>query len=76
MDFIVKLLKLKEPGITEAYDSVFVVTDRLTKYEYFIPYRENISIKDLAYLFNRHVISQYRIPKRIISDRDKLFRRF
>jgi hypothetical protein len=32
--------------------------------------------EDLVYLFNRHVISQYRILKRIISDRDKLFRRF
>jgi hypothetical protein len=34
------------------------------------------NIKDLAYLFNRHVVSQYRVLKKIISDRDKLFRRF
>jgi hypothetical protein len=76
MDFIVKLSKSKEPGTEEPYDSVFVVTDRLIKYGYFIPCREDMLAEDLAYLFNRHVISQYGILKRIISDRDKLFRRF
>jgi hypothetical protein len=35
-----------------------------------------MSAKDLAYLFNKYIISQYKIPKKIISDRDKLFRRF
>jgi hypothetical protein len=66
----------KEPGTDQFYDSIFIATNRLTKYEYFILYRKNMSAKDLAYLFNRHVISQYKIPKKIISDRDKLFRRF
>jgi hypothetical protein len=76
MDFIIKLPVSKEPGINQPYNSIFVATDRLTKYGYFIPCRENMSAEDLAYLFNRHVISQHEIPKRIISDRDKLFRRF
>jgi hypothetical protein len=76
MNFIIKLPKSKEPGIEKLYDFIYVVTDRLTKYKYFIPCRENMSAEELAYLFNRHVISQYKIPKRIISDRDKLFRRF
>jgi hypothetical protein len=66
----------KEPEIDQFYDFIFVATDRLTKYGYFILYRENMSAKNLAYLFNRHVISQYKVPKKIISDRDKLFRRF
>ena len=35
-----------------------------------------MSAEDLAYLFNRYVISQYEIFKKIISDKDKLFRRF
>ncbi len=56
MDFIIKLSKLKELGIIEIYDFVFVVTDRLTKYEYFIPCREDILVKDFTYLFNRHVV--------------------
>jgi len=76
MDFIVKLPVSKEPGTNQPYDSIFVATDRLTKYGYFIPCREDMSAEDLAYLFNRHVVSQHGVPKRIISDRDKLYRRF
>jgi hypothetical protein len=76
MDFIVKLPESKELGTNQSYDFIFVATDRLTKYGYFIPCREDMSAEDLAYLFNRHVVSQYGVPKRIISDRDKLFRRF
>jgi hypothetical protein len=57
MDFIIKLLKLKEPGITEEYDFVFVVTDKLTKYGYFISCREDMLVKELTYLFNRYMIS-------------------
>jgi uncharacterized membrane protein YheB (UPF0754 family) len=66
----------KESETNQPYDSIFIATDRLTKYGYFIPYRKDMSAKDLAYLFNRHVISQYEISKKIISDKDKLFRKF
>jgi hypothetical protein len=76
MDFIVKLPIFKKPGINQPYDSIFIATDRLTKYGYFILYRENMSAEDLAYLFNKYVISQYKILKKIISDKNKLFRRF
>ena len=57
MDFIIKLPVSKEPGTDQSYDFIFVATDKLTKYGYFILYREDMSVKDLAYLFNRHVIS-------------------
>jgi hypothetical protein len=57
MDFIVKLLISKEPGTDQFYDFIFIATDRLTKYGYFISYRKNILAEDLAYLFNRHIIS-------------------
>jgi hypothetical protein len=76
MDFIIKLSKSKESGTEELYDSIYIVTDRLTKYGYFILCRENMSAEELAYLFNRHVISQYGVFKKIISDKNKLFRRF
>jgi hypothetical protein len=57
MDFIVKLPVFKELKTGQPYDFIFIMTDRLTKYDYFISCRENISVKDLAYLFNRHVVS-------------------
>jgi len=52
MDFIVKLLKFKEPGTEKLYDFIYIVIDRLTKYGYFILYRENMLAEELAYLFN------------------------
>ena len=56
MDFIIKLPVSKEPGTDQSYDSIFIVINRLTKYGYFILYRKDISAKNLAYLFNRHII--------------------
>jgi hypothetical protein len=56
MDFIVKLSVFKELEIDQFYNFIFVVTDRLIKYGYFIPCRENILAEDFAYLFNRHMI--------------------
>jgi hypothetical protein len=56
MNFIVKLPKSKEPGTEKLYDFIYVVTDRLMKYGYFISYRKDMSAEELAYLFNRHVV--------------------
>ena len=58
-------------GVT--YDSVLVVTDRLTKYCYFIPYKESSTAEDLVYIFLRTIASQHGLPKEIISDRETLF---
>ena len=73
LDFIVKFPESKESMTKTSFNSILIVTDRLTKYDYFIPYRENFSAEDLAYLFNKHIIGNHGILKRIISDRDKLF---
>ena len=72
-DFIVKLPASKEPMTKVAYDSIWVVTDRLTKYGYFVPYKESSDATDLAYIFLKIVVSQHGLPDEIISDRDKLF---
>ena len=73
MDFIVKLPALKEVITGVIYDSVLVVTDRLTKYAYFIFYKEGLIAEELVYAFNKNVIVNYRILEEIISNRDKLF---
>ena len=57
MDFIIKLPVFKKPETNQPYDFIFIVTDRLTKYDYFIPCREDMLAEDLAYLFNKYVIS-------------------
>jgi hypothetical protein len=62
-----------KPIIKVVFDSILVIIDRLTKYGYFILYKESLLIEELAYAFNKYIIGNYRISKEIISDRDKLF---
>ena len=57
MDFIVKLPVSTVLGLSDCYDSVFMVMDRLTKYAYFILCKEGINAKEFAILFYRVVMS-------------------
>jgi hypothetical protein len=73
LGFIVKLPPFIKLITKVVFDSILVIIDRLTKYGYFILYKESLSVEKLAYTFNKHIIKNYRIPKKIISDKDKLF---
>ena len=73
LNFIMKLPESQELITKTSFDSILIVTDRLTKYGYFIPYRESSSAENLAYVFNKYIIENHGIPKKIISDRNKLF---
>ena len=55
------------------YDLILVITDRLMKYRYFIPYKEALSAEKLAYMFLRVIAANYELPEEIIFNRDKLF---
>jgi hypothetical protein len=55
------------------YDLILVVINRLTKYAYFIPYKEGSTAEELVYTFNRNIIINYGILEEIINNRDKLF---
>ena len=72
-DFIVKLPKSKERLTNVTYNSILVITDRLTKYGYFIPYKESSNTEDLVYVFLRIVVANHGLLEEVISDRDKLF---
>jgi hypothetical protein len=73
LDFIIKLPPSKEALTGVIYDSILVITDRLTKYAHFIFYKEGLTAEELAYTFNRNIITNYRIPEEIINNKDKLF---
>jgi hypothetical protein len=73
LNFIVKLPSSVESIIEVVFDSILVIIDRLTKYGYFISYKESLLTEELAYTFNKHIIGNYEISKKIISDKDKLF---
>ena len=44
------------------YDSIMVVINRFTKYAYFIFYFESFLAEDLAYMFYKYVMANYRFP--------------
>ncbi len=73
LDFIVKLPLSKDPLTGVEYDSILVITERLTKYGKFIPYLEASDAEALAYTFIRVILADHGMPEEIISDRDKLF---
>jgi len=73
LDFVTKLPLSMDPMTKVKYDSILVITDRLTKYAYFIPYLESSNAEDLAYTFLRVIFANHGMPETIISDRDKLF---
>jgi hypothetical protein len=49
LDWIVKLPESTEPMTGAVYDSILVIVDKMSKYAYFVPYKEESSAKDLAY---------------------------
>jgi hypothetical protein len=73
LDFVVKLLLSRDLITGIEYDSILVITDRLTKYTYIILYLEASTAKDLAYVFLRMIVVNYSALEEIISDRNKFF---
>ena len=73
IDFITRLLELRDSVTRLKYDSILVVVDRFTKAIEVIPFQRNYTAVQLGYVINNRVICYYRILKTIISNRDKLF---
>jgi len=69
----VKLPKSEDPLTGTAYDSIFVICDRMTKYSYFVPYLEAANAPMLAFTFLRTVFANHGMPETIISDRGTSF---
>jgi len=73
MDFITKLPLSTDPATGVKYDSILTVVDRLTKWSYFIPYKESWSAEQLADVVFRHIASVHGWPEEWITDRDTKF---
>ena len=67
MEFITDL------PISDGYDTILVVIDRLTKMSYFIPCRKDLNPRQFARLFLKEIIRLHGIPRDIITDRGILF---
>ena len=59
--------------ISNGYDSILTVVDRLTKMAHFIPCRKNMNAEELAQLMLNHVWKLHGTPKTIVSDRGSIF---
>jgi hypothetical protein len=59
LDFVTKLSLFKELITGVIYNSIIIVTDRLTKYAYFISYFESFLAEDLAYIFYKYIMANY-----------------
>jgi len=73
LDFITKLSFSTNPTISIKYNTILIITDRFTKYAYFLPWRTTATAKDVAYELIRTIIANHGVPNEIISDRDKFF---
>jgi hypothetical protein len=56
-DFITKLLLLKKSLIRVEYNSIWVITDKFTKYRYYILYKEASIAENLTYIFLKIIIN-------------------
>ena len=60
--------------ISEGYDAILTIVDQgCSKATKFIPCTKTITGDSVAWLYLRHLFPWFRLPKRIISDRDPRF---
>ena len=72
-NFIIKLLKSKDPVTEQLHDVILVIVNRLTKWGYFIAYTEEILAEDVAQIYIKEVFSWHRSLDKIILNRDLKF---
>ena len=61
------------PPTTRRHDAIMTIVDRFSKRGIFIPIRKDMTAVDLIYVLLREVVRLKGCPRRIVSDRDKLF---
>ncbi len=61
------------PTTPTGNDSICVIVDRLTKSAHFIPVKRIFSLKKLAKLYVKEIVSLHGVPVRIVSGRDTRF---
>ena len=73
IDLIVKLPLSKELVSNIYYDNILSIVDRLTKYMYFLPFKESYIAEDLMYIVICIIVSNYGLFTEFITDRGTTF---
>jgi len=73
MNFITKLLTLKNLAWGVKFNSILTIVDRLTKYTMFISFKKTTTASVLMYIILQELINNHELSKEFITDRDKLF---
>jgi hypothetical protein len=60
LNFVIKLPPFKELIIGVIYNFIIVVTDKFTKYAYFISYFKSFLTKNLVYMFYKYIVANYK----------------
>ena len=68
-----KLLKLKDPITGQKHNMIFVIVNKFTKWGYFIVYTKEILVEDIAQIYIKKIFIKYKVPAKIISDKDTRF---
>nr|GEU90357.1 reverse transcriptase domain-containing protein [Tanacetum cinerariifolium] len=68
IDFVTKLHRT-----SSGHDTIWVIMDRLTKFAYFLPMREDYKMDRLARLYLNEIVARHGVSISIISDRDSHF---
>lgn len=66
LNFIVKLLKLKERIIKTVYHFILIIINRLIKYKYFLLYKKASFAENLTYTFLKMIITNHELLNKII----------
>ena len=72
-DFITELPHSLDPTTKVIYDSIFVITDKLTKKAHFVPFRNTWGAEQVATTIVDNIFRYFGMPAAITSDRDKRF---
>ena len=73
MDFVTKLPKSKDPVIKVGYNAIWVVINRYSKWLYFLLFIKITTVEKTSFLFLRKVTIYYNLPKKFITNKNKLF---
>ncbi len=73
MNFITKLSTLKDLAWGVKFNSILTIVDRLTKYTMFISFKKTATAPVLMHTILQELVSNHRLSKEFITDRNKLF---